>query len=137
IIFTEPERYEPWFHNEFTQLYSIVQANHEMQIIMYLSNDNNGYQPLQHFELSFKDFLIHEDIVLFFKMLINNGYYVKKFANVGLLSALHLERDFIHDILINGFDDESKTFYFRSYRNGHLQECAVRMRNWHKPIYRV
>ena len=126
IIFTQPQKYEDWFYNEFTQLYGILaMPGRELQIKLYSALEDGLFDPLESIQIPVAPFDLGEDIVSFYRLLLKNGYYIRAFCNVNFFSALHLEHDFFHDFLIFGFDDDAGSFDVRAYRDGYLSDFPV------------
>ncbi len=126
IIFTQPQRYEDWFYNEFTQLQALIaEPSNEMQIKLYSALNDGLFAPLDSIQIPYTAFDVGEDIVAFYRMLLKNGYYVRSFCNVKFFSSLHIENDYFHDFLIFGFDDDTSTFDVRAYQDYHLKDVKV------------
>lgn len=126
IIFTQPQRYEDWFYNEFTQLQALIASpSNEMQIKLYSALNDGLFAPLDSIQIPYRAFDVGEDIVVFYRMLLKNGYYVRTFCNVNFFSELHIKNNFFHDFLIFGFDDNMGMFDVRAYQNYHLKDVKV------------
>ena len=126
IIFTQPQQYEDWFYNEFTQLYSLIAApTNEMQIKLYSDLNDGLFAPLDSIQIPYTSFHVGEDIAQFYRILLKNGYYIRTFCNVKFLTPLHIQTDFFHDFMIFGFDDTTGLFDIRTYVDGHLRDVQV------------
>lgn len=126
ILFTQPQQYEDWFYNEFTQLYALIAppAN-EMQIKLYSALNDGLFAPLDSIQIPYTSFHLGEDIAQFYRMLLKNGYYIRTFCNLKYLTALHMQNDFFHDFMIFGFDDTTGLFDIRTYVDRHLRDIQV------------
>lgn len=126
IIFTQPQKYEDWFYNEFTQLYGLLaMPSGEMQIKLYSPLEDGLFDPLESVYIPFTRFDLGEDAPAFYRLLLKNGYYIRTFCNIKYFSALQTEYDFVHDFLLFGFDDNAGTFDVRAYQDGYLKDFQV------------
>lgn len=123
IIFTD-DRFLPWFHNHFIQIYcrknykDINVLRPELRIDFYNYKVPSSYPCLEHQYLSY-DFITsnQDECLLVLKSYLTKGFYI--FAAVDEFFIPHrksfLKTHFDHDILICGFNEENLCFNVIGY----------------------
>ena len=110
-----------WFYNEFTQIFAFD-----------LNKSEIGIKPYQGMVTPFGDVKIiqscleiGDDITDFFKILINNDYYIVENCDDFYIKELQLKYHRQHDFLIYGYDNETRCFMVKAQHKSKLCDFEV------------
>ena len=114
-----------WYYSEFIQLYTFRDNNEQPMFLPYNATTDESYAPLEQFKFTPDRLKLDKDIVTFIKLMIRHEYYVCVFCNDFYISNMDVDYQRIHEILINGYDDEKSIFNVYAYVGPKLKKIEV------------
>jgi len=117
-----------WVYSEFIQLVTHREREEEYTNIRLYNNKNDQfvYEPLENITMASAKFLVQgRSIVDIYKNFLNNGHYIYDFVDKCYIKCLDIRNNFIHDLLIYGYDDEKNIFNVFVYNGLKLAEIEI------------
>lgn len=122
LIINSDERYEKWMYTN----YNFITNNKDNEIIYgengLIYDQHTIYNELLITKRFYYTEIKSSDIINYIKNQIINESYV-------LITLYKIENDGVHEILIYGFDDERKCFYFPTWKNNKIKTLSVSYEN--------
>lgn len=116
-----------WIYGEFIQLFTYRDKEEEYTAIHLYNRKNDlfTYEPLEDIRITPRQLIYGERIVDIYKNLLDNRHYIYDFVDLHYIKCLNFRNNFIHDLLIYGYDSEKKIFNVFAYNGLKLAELEV------------
>lgn len=114
-----------WYYSEFIQMYTHRDLDDNIFVRTYNNLFLERYDPLECIQISPFKLKLGKDIIEFFKMMINNQYYIYTFCDKFYIKILNINHHMNHDILIYGYDDNLKSFKAYVYKGNWLDKVNI------------
>lgn len=116
-----------WIYSEFVQLFT-SRNKEDNESIIHLYNykdDMFKYEPLDDSRILPKRLIYGESIIDTYKRILDCGQYIYDFVDKYYIKSFQKEKNYIHDLLLYGYDDDKKIFNVFAFQTRKLIEFEI------------
>lgn len=126
-IIAGDSRLQPWLYSEFIQWHTFRDRVDERMHMRVYNNKNEMfiYEPLHGTVYTPKQIVDENHIVETFKSILLDNQYIYDFVDIYYISSDPRKEHCMHDLLLYGFDDNSKSFCAFAYQRGKLVKFDI------------
>lgn len=126
-IIGSEDKFKPWIYSEFIQMYTFRVREEEKVDVRLYNKDNEmfKYEPLHEAIIAPKRLVYGEQIIDVYKAMLNSEQYIYDFVDKYYIKSYGFEENYIHDLLIYGYDDDRQMFYAYAYNGNKLRKFDI------------